>query len=49
MFLLEFEKQDILLIEGRSRYITFVAKFLDYNKSKRHLKSGIALFQTPSI
>jgi len=36
--------------EGKSlRHVAMVAKFLDDNKSKRHLKSGFVLFQTSSI
>ena len=31
------------------RHVTMVAKFLDDNPWKRHLKSGFALFQTSSI
>ena len=30
------------------RHVAMVAKFLDDNKSKRHLKSGFAPFQTSS-
>ena len=30
------------------RHVTMVAKLLDDNKSKRHLKSGFGLFQTSS-
>ena len=36
--------------EGKSlRHVAMVAKFLDDNKSKRHLKSGFELFQSSSI
>ena len=35
--------------EKSLRHVAMVAKFLDDNKSKLHLKSGIALFQTSSI
>ena len=37
----------VLGIERRSRYVTvpLVANFLNDNKSKRHLKSGLTLFQ----
>ena len=36
--------------EERSlRHVAMVSKFLDDNKSKRHLKSGVTLFQTSSI
>ena len=31
------------------RHAAMVAKFLDDNKPKHHLKSGLALFQTSSI
>ena len=31
------------------RQVAMVAKFLDDNKTQRHLKSGFALFQTSSI
>ena len=31
--------------EKSLRHVTMVAKFVDDNKSKRHLKSGFALFQ----
>ena len=31
---------------SRLRHVAMVAKFLDDNKSKCHLKSGFALFQT---
>ena len=34
---------------SRLRHVAMVAKFLDVDKSKRHLKSGFALFQTTSI
>ena len=34
--------------EKSLRHVTMVAKFLDDNKSKRHLKSGFGLFQTSS-
>ena len=30
-------------------HVAMMAKFLDDNKPKRHLKSGFALFQTSSI
>ena len=35
--------------EKTLRRVAMVAKFLDENKAKRHLKSGFALFQTSSI
>ena len=35
--------------EKSLRQVAMVAKFLDENKPKRHLKSGFALFQTASI
>ena len=35
--------------EESLRHVAMVAKFLDENKPKRHLKSGFALFQTSSI
>ena len=35
--------------EKSLRHVAMVAKFLDDNKPKRHLKSGFALFQTTSI
>ena len=34
------------VVNGILRHVAMVAKFLDDNKSKRHLKSGFALFQT---
>ena len=34
------------VVNCRLRHVAMVAKFLDDNKSKRHLKSGFALFQT---
>ena len=35
--------------EKSLRHVAMVAKFLDNNKPKRHLKSGFALFQTSLI
>ena len=35
--------------EKSLHHVAMVAKFLDDNKPKRHLKSGFALFQTSSI
>ena len=35
--------------EKSLRHVAMVAKFLDDNKPKRHLKSGFALFQTSLI
>ena len=35
--------------EKSLRHVAMVAKFLDDNKPKRHLKSGFALFKTSSI
>ena len=35
--------------EKSLRHVAMVAKFLDDNKSKRHLKSGFALFQNLPI
>ena len=35
--------------EKSLRQVVMVAKFLDDNKPKRHLKSGFPLFQTSSI
>ena len=35
--------------EKSLRHVAMVAKFLDDNKPKRHLKSGFAQFQTSSI
>ena len=35
--------------EKSLRHVAMVAKFLDDNKPKRHLKSGFTLFQTSSI
>ena len=35
--------------EKSLRHVAMVAKFLDDKRSKRHLKSGFALFQTSSI
>ena len=35
--------------EKSLRHVAMVAKFLDDNKPKHHLKSGLALFQTSSI
>ena len=35
--------------EKSLRHVVMVAKFLDDNKAKRHLKNGFALFQTSSI
>ena len=35
--------------EKSLRHVAMVAKFLDDNKPKRHLKSGFAQFQTFSI
>ena len=35
--------------EKSLRHVAMLAKFLNDNKSKRHLKSGFALFQTSSI
>ena len=35
--------------EKSLRHVTMVAKFLDDNKPKIHLKSKFALFQTSSI
>ena len=35
--------------ETSLRHVALVAKFLDDNKPKRHLKSGFALFQNSSM
>ena len=35
--------------EKSLRHVAMLAKFVDDNKPKRHLKSGFALFQTSSI
>ena len=43
------QPQDIFNREKSLRHVAIVAKFVDDNKPKRHLKSGFALFQTSSI
>ena len=44
------DKVDVYREEKSLHHVAMVAKFLDDNKPKRHLKCGFALFQTsPSL
>ena len=42
------DKVDVYGEEKSLRHVAMVAKFLDDNKPKRHLKCGFVLFQTSS-